>query len=407
MNKKRLLIISRWMELPKGFSRILKDILSANILQQEYEIIQYAYSRPANLSPCLENGIMVYSDQGESKLFNIIDVIKPDAILAIGDVFNLRLYDNTLSCYTGKKIAYVFVDAEIIPSNWKNTLENYDIIVSATDFGKDELLNANYKNIEVINPPTNLSFFHKPEESIKKDVRKILGIKDNQFLLTNISINSPRKGINYTLDLLKILQSNVSDKYKLILNTQASIELKNTIANFNFDKDSVSIVDNLSENDLRNLYWATDINISTTLSEGWGLPITEALACATPSLAPWHSGCIGAIGAEIQENDLNFSCARYFSYGCLEQHYWMQNTEQSVKVQIPNINAIKSKILKYSSNNTFSEQFFKDAKEISQKRVVFLDKELIAIKWKTMIDNLCTPDLEKKWKVNKLNFIKA
>ena len=40
---------------------------------------------------------------------------------------------------------------------------------------------------------------------------------------------------------------------------------------------------------MRSLYGAADLLLTTSLGEGWGLPVTEALACGTPVVVPMHT----------------------------------------------------------------------------------------------------------------------
>jgi hypothetical protein len=47
----------------------------------------------------------------------------------------------------------------------------------------------------------------------------------------------------------------------------------------------------LGEADLVKLYNLSDLYLTTTLGEGWGLGITEALACGCPAAVPLHTAC--------------------------------------------------------------------------------------------------------------------
>ncbi len=46
------------------------------------------------------------------------------------------------------------------------------------------------------------------------------------------------------------------------------------------------------------VYAAADLLITTTLGEGWGLSVTEAMACGTPVLVPNHSSLQEIIGPD-------------------------------------------------------------------------------------------------------------
>jgi glycosyltransferase involved in cell wall biosynthesis len=47
----------------------------------------------------------------------------------------------------------------------------------------------------------------------------------------------------------------------------------------------------LGEEIVREIYNAADLMLTTTLGEGWGFALTEALACGCPIAAPAHTSC--------------------------------------------------------------------------------------------------------------------
>jgi glycosyltransferase involved in cell wall biosynthesis len=47
----------------------------------------------------------------------------------------------------------------------------------------------------------------------------------------------------------------------------------------------------LNESKLAKFYNVADLYLTTTLGEGWGLGITEALACGCPAAVPLHTSC--------------------------------------------------------------------------------------------------------------------
>jgi glycosyltransferase involved in cell wall biosynthesis len=70
----------------------------------------------------------------------------------------------------------------------------------------------------------------------------------------------------------------------------------------------------IADAELNEIYNAADIYFTTTLGEGWGLPITEAMAAGLPVVAPRHSS-LAEIGGE----------GRAVLYECREQ-IWVDNS---------------------------------------------------------------------------------
>lgn len=398
-NKKTLLVISRWQNLTKGFSKICKDIYSTYVLQKEYNIIHYSWQRPTTMDDAPEEFDIITASAGaDSKLLAFLEVIQPEAVLCIGDVFNIQIHNKILESWQGLKIAYIFIDGINIPVTWKNTLKHFDVIVSATDFGKKELSKAGYEEriklnhiynsykqinpLEVINPPINKELYFPISEKLKKKGKLEKKFNDQDFIITNVSVNAVRKGIPYTLEYFKKLQieckrRNLNIRPRLMLHTNLTRELENSIKYFDFDlyedqeiQNAVFIPDKiLEEKNIRNLYWISDIVLNTSTAEGWGLPLTEAMACGVQVLAPSHSGIIEAV--TLKDN----------LYSILSQNEYLYNTEDIVVIKRPNIEDALLKTFKLIKSPTKKEHLIHRTNE--------LDKYEIANQWLNLINNAC------------------
>jgi glycosyltransferase involved in cell wall biosynthesis len=397
--KPRLLVISRWQKLPKGFSRICNDLYSTNIWQKEFDVIHYATQRPLNLKECVEEHdiITISATSEEKQLFLLLQSLRPDIVLYIGDVFNLLPYESVLNSYSGIKIAYLFLDAENIPFTWNKILKSFHILVSATEFGTKELkkfdinnsLSKDVLNIEenilTINPPINQDIFKLIKYEKKEGLKTFNKINPKDFLLLNIFENMPRKGLWYSIELLSRLQkitkeTRKNNKIKLILHTNIEKHEIESLRYFDLEEDSIILTekkDNIK--DLLSLYYLADLTINTSVSEGWGLPITESLLCGTPVIAPSHSGCFGATGQEVPE--LKKDVENMFLYNVEDPKIYMYNTNSVMFCKVPNVMNAAKKAYKYV------ESFYKDQKYILQARNLgvlrssYIFKEKIAQEW--------------------------
>jgi glycosyltransferase involved in cell wall biosynthesis len=70
-----------------------------------------------------------------------------------------------------------------------------------------------------------------------------------------------------------------------------------------FTPDSFSVNNSLSRDALNMVYQASDAFVTTTLGEGWGLPITEAMANGTPVIAPKFSAITEIIGDNAERGN--------------------------------------------------------------------------------------------------------
>jgi glycosyltransferase involved in cell wall biosynthesis len=126
---------------------------------------------------------------------------------------------------------------------------------------------------------------------------------EDAYVFGCINRNSQRKDIATLLQAFKYLKEqlaetdahlilylhmNPMDPFGLRINEACEtldLEIGKDVwlpSNFNENKG-------FSEEKLNELYNAFDVFVSTTTAEGWGLTITEAMACGTPVICPIHT----------------------------------------------------------------------------------------------------------------------
>lgn len=395
--KPRILVIGRWTEMPKGFSRILNDLFSTCIWQDKFDICHYAWHRPTTLTDSLERfNVVTMSASNDNRLLNILQNIYPDIILVIGDMFTIEHYKNVLGSWNGMKIAYIFVDGENIPYTWKNTLSIFDYIVSATQFGKIELDKFNKENnvlknpVQVINPPVDRNIFKPISQHKRKEYRNILKLDDNDFVITYVTINALRKGIEISFELLEKTIKELKDKkmkVKLILHSDYPNPIETICKYFNLEGGEVFISSgNKKDTELARYYQMSDLVINTSLSEGWGLPLSEAISCGTPVLAPNHSGIRGALGLEkniLNKEELKIVKTReeYFLYDVLPHTEYLYNSDCIVFVKRPDTRSAVKKIKKIAGNDPKTLNYRKEIIQEGLRRAEEIDKFKIAQQW--------------------------
>ena len=131
----------------------------------------------------------------------------------------------------------------------------------------------------------------------KKINKKKYKIKDDEFILSNIGAMTQNKGVEILIVAYGILKKK-NKNLKLILKDQSNlyeiktdylfekvkkseINEKYKIINDDMMKDIKIISDNLSLNEIRDLYSITDCYVSPYLAEGFNLTPLEAAACGT------------------------------------------------------------------------------------------------------------------------------
>lgn len=183
------------------------------------------------------------------------------------------------------------------------TVAGADFPVVYTEYGKAETLKHMPEledRLRVIYHGNNPSNFFPIQD--KKDVADFRhqyfnGKADDRFLIVNINRNQPRKDIARSLMILKELWDR-GRRPLLYLHMQYEDSGGNifTIANqlglgkeYEFFLPSPKIFNanqGMPIDDVNRIYNAADLVLSTTLGEGWGLSMTEAMATKTPVVAP-------------------------------------------------------------------------------------------------------------------------
>lgn len=205
-----------------------------------------------------------------------------------------------------KSIFYFPIDCRIIKPLVKK-LEFFDCIITYTDYGKEEVCRFKpdlRSRIKVIPHGNNNKNFYNVEdkEEVAKFRKAYFEENADKFIISNINRNQPRKDIPTTIFAFQELKKNWKHARKpfLYLHMNPKDHLGWDLRALMQQTDLVEYEDYMfppphmenhgaSVDFLRMLYNCSDLYITTNLGEGWGLSITEAMACKVPVVAPLHT----------------------------------------------------------------------------------------------------------------------
>ena len=104
-------------------------------------------------------------------------------------------------------------------------------------------------------------------------------------LITTASADVPLKGLDYSLRALKLLKKEFPKIHLIVIGKiKEGGHTERLIRKLNIS-DSVFFKSNLSKNDIKELYASSSIAIVSSLYEGFGYPVIEAMSCETPLIA--------------------------------------------------------------------------------------------------------------------------
>jgi glycosyltransferase involved in cell wall biosynthesis len=241
------------------------------------------------------DGIFICQDLGTITSFmEVLEHIKQDK------------KDNNKKVF--KSIFYTPVDCPQLIYPLVKGLDFFDVLVTYTEFGR-KLINGLRPELKVkVIPHGNSSkdFFPMVEEDIKKFRQEYFGENADKFIITNINRNQPRKDLPNTIfafmEAKEIWKENLPKPF-LYLHTHPKDPMGWDIRALMMQTDLVEDVDYKllpkeyeeqgTETALVNkIYNASDVYLTTTLGEGWGLGFSEAAACKVPIIAPYTTSFI-------------------------------------------------------------------------------------------------------------------
>jgi len=239
---------------------------------------------------------------GRQKVLNMIPQMDFDILFLLQDSFIMEfvkmliphLRKNRSNPF--KSILYYPVDS-IIKQPWAENIEPSDYLVAYSEFGKQETLKRIDRNdIRVIPHGVNTVEYHPVDKDKAEGFRKqYFGHLADKFIITNVNRNQQRKDIPRTIMAFKEFRKQVPDsllylhmaikdqgwdlgevcKYMGLDVTKDVIFPKNFGPNQGYPREVLNL-----------LYNCSDVVISTTLGEGFGLAWMEALAAKTPIIMP-------------------------------------------------------------------------------------------------------------------------
>lgn len=214
-------------------------------------------------------------------------------------------------------VGYFPVDSRL-KENWvTSSILAPDVSVVYTDWGKAQVVYHDLKGelkaeerVRVIPHGVDLDVFKPlPKQEIAKFRHDYFQgkVRDETYLVTNVNRNQPRKDVPRTFKVFKEFQKVRPDFFLYmhmaaqdaggsLLETARQFDLKpgedwGFPAKFNVNQGVPISVLNM-------IYNASDVIVSTTLGEGWGLSLTEAMAAGTLVAAPHNTSIPGILGNE-------------------------------------------------------------------------------------------------------------
>ena len=183
-----------------------------------------------------------------------------------------------------------------------SVIKRANSIVAVSDYTKNVLAakfgNFSFSKVHVIYNGVDLEDFNIPNEECES-IRDSFKLNDSFVFLSAGRVDDNRKDIPLLLRAFQLAKKNVSNIKLLIVGRGRQERIWTLAKTLGISKDII-MPGFVSDSLLRKLYCVSNVYISTSILEGFGLTVVEGMAAGKPVLAP-NAGAI----PEIVKNNVN------------------------------------------------------------------------------------------------------
>jgi glycosyltransferase involved in cell wall biosynthesis len=290
-----------------GFGTVSRNIFEGLYKTGRYEIdilgINYwgdPHNFPYRIWPTGTNSQK--DPYGRQKVLNMIPQMDFDILFLLQDSFIMEFIPVLIPHLKKNRpkphrsICYYPVDS-IIKQKWAENIAPVDYIVAYSEFGKQETLKRiDRPDIRVIPHGVNSAEYHPlPKEEVETFKKQYFGPFADHFIITNVNRNQQRKDIPRTIAAFQEFRKIVPESilYLHMAIKDQGWDLQEVCTNMGLDTSKdVIFPKNFGPNQgyprhiLNMLYNCSDVVLSTTLGEGFGLAWLEAMAARVPIIMP-------------------------------------------------------------------------------------------------------------------------
>jgi D-inositol-3-phosphate glycosyltransferase len=294
--------------VPTGFAKVTEEIGNRLVKDYGHDIHCLAINyrgdyHPTDLKLYVPTALMPSDIYGKSRYAELIAEVLPEVVVIVNDpaVVLGFLVDNPFDTerllLRQKLIGYLPIDGYNNPPAWQ-ALGTVMKRVAMSQFGQAAMPDSTH-----IPHGVDTERFHPVP---KKDAKKALGFDPDRFLVLRVDKNSLRKNYADSWRALRPILRKYTDIdvhfHCLAVEPSEGINLKAFMSSDEDIRDRATFSPNLGgfhgwdEGAMTLLYSAADVFISTSMGEGFGLTIAEAMACGTPVIASDCSSITEVVG---------------------------------------------------------------------------------------------------------------
>ena len=278
---------------------------------------------------------------------------KHDLNIVLAETNHYFFYNN----YDGPKIAYFVWESTKVYESFFQKLKEFDQVWVPSAWQADCLIaqGMSPSKVKIVPEGVDSGVFYP--EKIKQT--------DEKFKFVIFGRWDKRKS---TMEIIKAFKNVFGNnpKVELLISVEDSYNAdklgstENRLKTFDLISDNIKILNFPSEKEYLRILKSSQVFLSCSRSEGWNLPLIEAMACGLPSV---HSNCSGQLefasnkGIPIKiKNEVEMK--NFYPEGAVCQGNWYE----------PDFKDLEEKILEvYNNYEFYKNKALEESKEIREK----------------------------------------
>lgn len=214
---------------------------------------------------------------------------QPDIIMVAMDLPFQSIFYERFKPYNRKYICITPMENGPLTMSWAAPLLNMDGVFFISELAKQEAIKAGVSKAEHLVVGIDTEIWHPATAEEKSQLRKGLGIGEEDFVVLTVADNQERKNLSAGFDAISRLKKEVTRPIKYVLVTrehnQFGWKLRDLALYYGINQELQIYERGLPTKDLWGLYAVADVYLSTSKAEGLGIPVLDSMGCGVPVVA--------------------------------------------------------------------------------------------------------------------------